>query len=115
MFNGLGNIMQMIQQAQQISGKVDALKEKLAQLRLTGTAGGGMVTVEMDGQSRVTQCQIDPTVFQTGDREMLEDLIVAACNQAAEKVKAAAANEMSQLAGGMPGIAEALSKLGLGT
>ena len=114
MFKQLSNLASMISQAQQISGKMQEMKEKLAQLRVTGAAGGGMVTVEMNGQSQLLKCQIDPAIFQKGDREMLEDLVVAAVNQAADKVKEAATSEMSHLAGGVPGLGDALAGLGLG-
>ena len=73
------------------------MRDKLGERRVTGSAGGGMVSVEMNGHSQVLACRIDPAVFQTGDREMLEDLIVAATNLALEKVKQVAAEEMVRI------------------
>src|SRR4051794_28279060 len=96
MFKELGNFANLMKNAQAMSGKMQAMRDRLAERRVTGSAGGGMVTVEMNGQSHVLACKIDPVLFQSGDREMLEDLIVAATNQALEKVKEVAAEEMGQ-------------------
>lgn len=116
MFKELGSLANLMKNAQSISGKMQAMRDRLGERRVTGAAGGGMVTVEMNGQSQVLACKIDPTLFQTGDREMLEDLIVSATNQALEKVKEVAAEEMGQATEGLnlPGLTDALSKFGLG-
>jgi DNA-binding YbaB/EbfC family protein len=92
------------------------IQEGLSRLRVHGIAGGGMVTVEANGQQKILSCKIEETLLQTGDQEMLEDLLVSAINQALDKAKETAASEMGKLAGdiSIPGLNEALSKFGLG-
>lgn len=116
MFGGLGNIASLMKQAQAMQHRIGEMKEGLGRLRVEGSAGGGLVTVEATGHQQITSVRIDPSLTGEGDREMLEDLIIAATNQALEKAKAAAADEMSKVTGGLeiPGMQEALSKLGLG-
>jgi nucleoid-associated protein EbfC len=91
------------------------LQENLRRIKVEGSAGAGMVTVEANGQQQILSCRIDPALFSAGDREMVEDLVVGAVNQALERAKLAAAQEMSKVAGGldMPGLNDALSQLGL--
>lgn len=116
MFKELGNLANLMKNAQAITGRMQEMRDRLGERRVTGTAGGGMVNVEMNGQSQVISCQIDPALFQSGDKEMLEDLIVAATNQAIDKVKQVAAEEMGQVTEGfnLPGFSDALSKFGFG-
>lgn len=116
MFKGLGNLAGMMQQAKQLQERMGAVKERIAAMRVEGNAGGQMVRVEMTGDLRVTSVSIEPGLIAMNDREMLEDLVTAAVNQALQKAKDAAAQEMSEVAGGMnlPGMQEALSKFGLG-
>ena len=75
------HMQQMMQQAQQMQEK---LQQEIAQIRVEATAGGGMVTVQMDGQKNLLAVKIDPEV--AGDVEMLQDMVVAACNEAVKKV-----------------------------
>ena len=116
MFKGLGQIASFMKHAQEIQGRMKEMQESLRRLKVEGTAGGGMVTVEMNGQQQLLDCRIEPTLFESGDREMVEDLVVAAVNQALEKVKQAANDEMTRMTGGMdiPGLSDALSRLGQG-
>lgn len=116
MFKGLGQIASLMKQAQEIQGRMKEITENLRHLKVEGTAGAGMVTVEMNGQQQVLACRIEPSFFESEDREMLEDLVVAATNQAIEKSKQLAAEEMSKLTQGfdLGGMGDALSKLGLG-
>jgi hypothetical protein len=116
MFKGLGQIASFMKHAQEIQGRMKELQESLKRLKVEGTAGGGMVTVEMNGQQQVLDCRIEQTLFNSGDREMVEELVVAAANQALEKVKQAASEEMTRMAGGIdiPGLSDALSRLGQG-
>jgi len=111
MLNGLGNLASMMKQASQMQGLMNDAQEKLARVRVSGTAGGGMVIVEATGQQKVVSCQIDESLVKTGDRELIEDLVTAATNQALEKSREAAAEEMNRLAGGLnlPGFSEALA------
>lgn len=117
MFKGLGQLASLLKNANEIQGRMQEMHESLKRLRLEGSAGGGMVTVEMNGQQQVLSCRIEESLFASGDREMIEDLVVAACNQALEKVREAAALEMSRIAGGMdmPGLGEALAKFSGGS
>ena len=116
MFNGLGNMAALLKQASEVKGRVRALEESLQRVRVTAEVGGGMVCVEANGRREILACRIDPKLISGGDRELLEDLIVSAVNQALEKAQAAAAEEISKLAGNLnfPGLGEALSRFGLG-
>jgi DNA-binding YbaB/EbfC family protein len=110
MFKGLGNLAGMLKQAQQMGSKLEALNEELKNQRATGTAGGGMVTVETNGAGDVISCRLDPSII--GDQELIEDLIPAAVNQALAKSKQLHAEAMRGLAAGfdLPGLDSALSK-----
>ncbi|QDT42670.1 Nucleoid-associated protein [Gimesia alba] len=112
MFKGLGNIAGMMKQFSEMQGKMQEMQDKLGQLRFEGSAGGGMVNVEANGQQKILGCKIDQTLFDSGDKEMIEDLLIAATNQALDKAREGAAEEMAQITGGMniPGLEEALSK-----
>lgn len=90
------NMQAMMQQAQQMQAK---MQEEVAKIRVEASAGGEMVTVKMDGQKKVIAVKIDPEV--AGDVEMLQDLIVAACNEAVKKVEAETQSKMSGMLGGM--------------
>ena len=74
-----------------------------------------MVTVEVTGQMKVVNCRIDPTLFQSGDREMIEDLICSATNQAIDKIRETQLQEMQSVTGGLniPGLSDALSGMGM--
>ncbi len=102
-------------QAQQLQGKMADAKEKIAEIRVEGTAGGEMVKVEASGDMRILSVSIEQSLMDTQDREMLEELVAAATNQALQKAKEAAAAQMAEVAGGMdiPGLGDALSKMGL--
>ena len=113
MLKGLGNLASLIKQAQQMGGKMQGLGEELKQLRATGSAGAGMVEVEVNGLGELLSCRLEPSLVAKQDRELLEDLIVAATNQALSKARQLHAEAMKGLAGGieLPGLDEALSKL----
>ena len=91
-----GNMQNMMKQAQQMQAK---LQEQIAAIRVEASAGGGMVTVKMDGQKHVLGVKIDPEV--AGDVEMLQDMVTAAFNEAAKKVDDEAQGKMGGLLGGM--------------
>jgi DNA-binding YbaB/EbfC family protein len=116
MFKGLGQFASLMKNAQEIQGRMKDIQENLRRLKAEGTAGGGMVTVEVNGQQQVLSCRIEQSLFDAGDREMVEDLLVSAVNQALEKIKQAAADEMGKLTGGldMSGLTDTLSQFGLG-
>ncbi len=116
MLKGLGNMASLLKQAQEMQGKMAEIQENLGRMRVEGSAGGEMVVVEANGQQQIIGCKIEQSLLEGGDAEMLEDLLVAAVNQALDKSKEVAAKEMSQLAGNVnvPGLQDALSKFGLG-
>ena len=91
-----GNMQQMMRQAQQMQEK---LQQEIAQLKVDATAGGGMVAVKMDGQKNLLSIKIDPEV--AGDVEMLQDMILAACNEAVKQVDAQIQQKMGGMLGGM--------------
>ena len=97
------NIQQMMKQAQEMQ---ERLHRELAATEVEATAGGGMVTVVMNGQKQVRRVAIDPEVVNADDVEMLQDLIVAAINDAQRKVDETVAGKMGGLMGGLkiPGL-----------
>jgi DNA-binding YbaB/EbfC family protein len=97
------NIQKMMQQAQQMQ---ERLQKQMADMRIEATAGGGMVSVVVSGHKQVLQVKIDPEVISKDDVEMLQDLIVAAVNDANRKVDEALASQMQGLMGGLriPGL-----------
>jgi DNA-binding YbaB/EbfC family protein len=100
------NIGKMMKQAQEMQQKMEKIQQELAEKEVEGSSGGGMVTVKMNGQQEVLSIQIDPEVFSDGDKEMLEDLVVAAVNEARRLVLELTQQEMGKLTGGlqMPGL-----------
>jgi len=91
-----GNMQAMMKQAQQMQEK---MAQEVAQIRVEASAGGGMVTVKMDGNKNLLSVKIDPEV--AGDVEMLQDMVVAACNEAVKKVEYEAKQKMSGMLGGL--------------
>src|SRR5579872_2578363 len=91
-----GYMQAMMQQAQKMQQK---MQEEIALIRVEASAGGGMVTVKMDGQKNVTGVKIDAEV--AGDVEMLQDLVMAACNEAVKKVEQETQAKMGGMLGGM--------------
>ena len=91
-----GNMQNMMKQAQQMQ---ERMQEEIAQIRVEASAGGGMVTVQMDGHKNVLGVKIDPEV--AGDVEMLQDMVLAACNEAVKKVDDETKQKMSGMLGGM--------------
>src|SRR5713226_8153514 len=91
-----GNMQAMMKQAQQMQEK---MAQEIAQIRVEASAGGGMVTVKMDGNKNLLSVKIDPEV--AGDVEMLQDMVVAACNEAVKKVDDETKQKMSGMLGGL--------------
>jgi nucleoid-associated protein EbfC len=100
------NIGKMMKQAQQAQAKMQELQAKIAQQEVTGQSGAGMVTIVMTGGGEMRQVKIDPSLVNPQEVEVLEDLILAACNDARAKADAAQQKAMSELMGGMniPGL-----------
>ncbi len=95
------NIGQIMKQAQQMQTKMAELQEQLAGLEVSGSAGGGMVQVTMSGKGELRGVKIDPSLANPDDVEVLEDLIMAAANDAKSKVEARVQEEMQKLTGGL--------------
>jgi nucleoid-associated protein EbfC len=91
-----GNMQAMMKQAQQMQQR---MQEEIEQIRVEASAGGGMVTVKMDGQKRVLNVTIDPEA--AGDAEMLQDMVMAAFNEAHKKVEEQTQQKMSGMLGGL--------------
>lgn len=91
-----GNMQAMMKQAQQMQ---ERLQQEIAQIRVEASAGGGMVTVKMDGQRNVLSVTIDPEA--AGDVEMLQDMVMAAFNEASKKVEAESQQKMGGMLGGL--------------
>ena len=92
------NIQQMMKQAQQMQ---DRMQKQMAEMRIEATAGGGMVTVVMNGSKQVLSLKIDPEAVSKDDVEMLQDLILAAINDGSRKADEAMSQQMSGMMGGM--------------
>lgn len=105
--------MSLMKQAQNIGGKLQNVNDELKSRRAMGSSGGGLVELEVNGLGEVLRCGIDPSLLEKGDREMLEDLVAAAANDAAAKAKQLHMEAMKGLAGGieLPGLDEAFAKL----
>jgi DNA-binding YbaB/EbfC family protein len=112
-FKGIGNLTSMLKQAQEIGARMQGLAEDLKGRRAVGSAGAGLVEVEVNGLSEVLKCRIDPSLIAQDDRELLEDLVAAATNQALERAKQLHAEALKSLTGNMelPGLEEAMGKL----
>ena len=100
------NMDKIMKQAQKMQTQMAKIQEELADEKVEGNSGGGMVTVTANGQSEILAVRIDPEVAGGEDVEMLEDLVLAAVNEALRRSKELANNRMGQLTGGMglPGL-----------
>jgi len=94
-----GNIPQLMQQAQKMQENLQKAQEDLAKLEVTGSAGGGMVSVTLTGTKECRKVRIDPSIL--GDAEMTEDLVAAAFNDASNKIAAESKNRMGSATAGM--------------
>lgn len=106
--------MGIMKQAHLLPAKMQEMSAELKQKKVTGTAGGGLVSLEANGLMEFTACRIDPSLLESPDPEFLEDLILAAVNQALTKARELNAQSMQNLAGGMnlPMLNQALAGLG---
>ncbi|MCF7876426.1 YbaB/EbfC family nucleoid-associated protein [Candidatus Bipolaricaulota bacterium] len=98
---GFGNINNIMQKAQEMQEELEKKQEELAEKEVEASAGGGMVKVVMNGNEEVVDINIEKEVVDPEDREMLEDLILAAVNNAKEKAEELKQEEMGDIAGGM--------------
>ncbi|MGA0393402.1 MAG: YbaB/EbfC family nucleoid-associated protein [Rhodospirillales bacterium] len=95
------NLGQMMKQAQEMQNKLAEMQEGLANVEVTGSSGGGMVQVTLTGKSEARKISIDPSLMGADDKEVLEDLLVAAINDAKSKADNMAAEKMKELTGGL--------------
>ena len=97
----MADLMKILQQAQEMQGRFQKIQDELQRITVSGSAGGGMVTVEANGQGTIQRIKIDPSVVNPSDVEMLEDLVLVAVTEAQKKAQAQAQQELGKLTGGM--------------
>jgi hypothetical protein len=95
------NLGNMLKQAQELQSKMADMQAKLSDVELDGSAGGGMVTVTVNGKGEMRRVKIDPALVDPNEVEILEDLLVAAANDAKARVEARVQEEMGKLTGGL--------------
>lgn len=100
------NMGKMLKQAQKMQTDMARVQQELAEMEVEGTAGGGAVVVKVSGENKVLSVMIQPTALEGGDVEMLQDLVMAATNQALESASKIAQQEMAKVTGGfnIPGL-----------
>ena len=97
----MADFLGMMKQAMQLQSKMKALQDELAQVEVSGTSGGGLVTAVMTAKMEVKSLKIDPSLVKADETEVLEDLVVAALNDARRKAETAMQEKMSALTGGL--------------
>ena len=102
MFDKLKDLGGLMQQAQQMQQKVKELQDQLERLELVGVSGAGLVKVTVNGRNETRRVEIDASLFKPEDKGVVEDLIVAAANDARGKVEAVVQEQMKQITGGLP-------------
>ena len=98
----MADFMKMLQQAQELQGRLQKVEQDLAQQYVKASSGGGMVTVEANALGVVRSIKIDPSAVVPGDVEMLEDLLLVAVTEVQKKADQAKQDEMGKLTGGLP-------------
>lgn len=113
MLKGLANIASLLKNAHELSGRVQAIGDELRARRAVGSAGGGLVEVEVNGLIEVLRCHIDPKLLAQPDAELLEDLVVTAIRQAVAKAKEFHSEAVRSAAAGLnlPGLGDAVGKV----
>jgi nucleoid-associated protein EbfC len=96
------NLSNMLKEAQKLQTRMAEMQQRLSEIEMDGAAGAGLVTVTLNGKGEMRRIKIDPLLADPNEMEMLEDLIVAATNDAKVKIEAHVQGEMQKLAGGMP-------------
>jgi DNA-binding YbaB/EbfC family protein len=111
-FKGLGNLAALMRNAQGITGRIEEVSQELKAKRAKGAAGGGMVEVEVNGLGQVLNVTIDSQLVENNEREMIQDLLPAAINEAASKAKQMHVEAMREMTGGMslPGLEDVIEK-----
>ena len=96
------NLGQMMKQVQDLQDKMQTMQEQVQAMEISGSSGAGMVNVTMNGKGQMRAIKLDPSIVDPSDTEVLEDLIIAAVNDAHTKVDQTMAEEMQKLTGGLP-------------
>jgi DNA-binding YbaB/EbfC family protein len=94
-------LQQMLAQFRQVQ---ENLEKRIGEISVEASAGGGMVSVKMNGQKKLTEVRIEPEIFKSKDQEMLQELVLAAVNEAARRVDEELSRQVRDITGGMPGI-----------
>ena len=102
MFDKLKDLGGLMAQAQQMQAKMKELQEQLERQEIVGSSGAGMVKVTLNGKGTTLRVEIDASLFKPDDKGVVEDLIVAAANDARGKVEAVVQEQMKQITGGLP-------------
>ena len=98
----MADFLGLMKQATELKSKMEAMQAELDQAEVDGTAGGGLVTVKLSGKGEMKGVKIDDTLFKPSEKEIVEDLIVAAHADARRKAEALLQEKMKQLTGGLP-------------
>jgi DNA-binding YbaB/EbfC family protein len=98
----MSNFQQLFQLGQQVQARLTQLQSELGNRTVTCSSGGGMVTVTVDGRGKIREVKLDRSVVDPEDVEMLEDLVLAALNEAQQRAQSLYEEEMKKLAGGLP-------------
>ncbi|PRD44176.1 YbaB/EbfC family nucleoid-associated protein [Phyllobacterium phragmitis] len=96
------DMMGMLKQAKEMQAKMEAMQEEIANLEATGSSGGGLVNVTLSGKGVMSTLKIDPSLLKEDEAEILEDLIIAAHNEAKTKIEALMAEKTQALTAGLP-------------
>ncbi len=102
MLKGLGDMGKLMQQAQEMQSKITEMQDQLGDLEVTGASGGGLVSVTLSARGEMRGLRIDDSLMKVDDKEVMEDLVKAAHNDAKLKAEARAAEEMQKIAAGLP-------------
>jgi len=113
MFKSISNMTSLMKKAREMGGRVEELNGRLASETVSGSAGGGMVSVSMTGLGDVISVSIDPQLVENNECEMIEDLVRAAVNEARERTKSLHAQLTQEMTAelGIPGLSEAIGNL----
>jgi len=96
------DILGMMKQAKELQSKMQEMQGKLSEIEAQGAAGGGMVTITLNGKGELASVKIDPSLMKEGEHEMVEDLLIAAHAQAKQKVEEIMAEKTKELTAGLP-------------
>lgn len=102
MFGGKGGMGNLMKQAQQMQDRMQKMQEEIGNMEITGESGAGLVKVTITGSHSVRRVEIDPSLMEEDEKEMLEDLIAAAFNDASRRIEETQKERMAGVTGGMP-------------